>query len=823
MDSRTTVRLLCQLSAFFRDWRWYPKGATASVLPMRARYLLLIAALFGSVLVAPASALPSTVKSIDAPWVYFYADSSTAKQIAKEPIPRTYSVDKALLKSSFKVDFTNTPGIYQPAINAAVDVWSQNFTSQVAVKIKVLWERQSNSGILASAAPGKFHTNFKNIPDSELWYASALADSLAGEDIEPTIPEITIRINSTNGPMLYLGTDGKCPSNKYDLVSMILHEMGHGLGFLSNADYDKLYGYGSIQQPTPFDAYAQLPDGRRLMDLDSPSIELGQALTEPLVWSGANAIRANNGIKPLLYTPSPYEGGSSLSHLDETTFANSARDAVMTPNLKFGEVFHLPGPLLIAMFEDLMAKPPVGIPFGIPTVPRNVKALVGDKSAIVSFDPPTNQRTAQISSYIIKVNQTGVEKTVTSSPATITGLTNGSAYSFTVRAKNAVGISIEATTNPVIPQAPWRKSYLDSAADGKYLATATYAGKTVVAYSDTQRGTLKLATWSGKKWLIKTVDGDGTAGGKTNNSVAGSISICTNKVGKTEYLNLYYGDLTNKDLRRASFNGKKWSFEVIDGNGPIIQSYKESARVRTASDVSVSNACAITTAGEQVFYRDESQGILLGAVRDGKDWRYEIVDGDSELRNRTMGDVAFHLKAITVGKLVNVYYDSVLSVSNADKSAQRGEIRIATRESAFAEDWSYQSVQQGSGNAVVAGYDLAATQISNVIYLGWLGASGISLPKPDQIQWSKTNPSAPPATSKTDYFGTPSGPIAVDSAAMIFGCQDRLCAYNKNDQTINLISNTSAKDAKSASWITINKVKFALVASAGKLTLFRKP
>ena len=790
---------------------------------MRSRSLLLIAALFGSVLVAPAYALPSTVKSVDAPWVYFYADSSTAKQIAKEPIPRTYSVDKALLKSSFKVDFTNTPGIYQPAINAAVDVWSQNFTSQVPVKIKVLWERQSNSGILASAAPGKFHTNFKNIPDGDLWYASALADSLAGEDIEPTIPEITIRINSTNGPMLYLGTDGKCPSNKYDLVSMILHEMGHGLGFLSNADYDELYGYGSIQQPTPFDAYAQLPDGRRLMDLDSPSIELGQALTEPLVWSGANAIRANNGVKPLLYTPSPYEGGSSLSHLDETTFANSPRDAVMTPNLKFGEVFHLPGPLLIAMFEDLMAKPPVGIPFGIPTVPRNVKALVGDNSAIVSFDPPINQRTAQISSYIIKVNQTGVEKTVTSSPATITGLTNGSAYSFTVRAKNAVGISIEATTNPVIPQAPWRKSYLDSAADGKYLATATYAGKTVVAYSDTQRGTLKLATWSGKKWLIKTVDGDGTAGGKTNNSVAGSISICTNKVGKTEYLNLYYGDLTNKDLRRASYNGKKWSFEVIDGNGPVIQSYKESARVRTASDVSVSNACAITPAGEQVFYRDESQGILLGAVRDGKDWRYEIIDGDSELRNRTMGDVAFHLKAITVGKLVNVYYDSVLSVSNADKSAQRGEIRIATRESAFAEDWNYQSVQQGSGNAVVAGYDLAAIQISKVIYLGWLGASGISLPKPDQIQWSKTNPSAPPATSKTDYFGTPSGPIAVDNTAMIFGCQDRLCAYNKNNQTIDLISNISTKDAKSTTWITINKVKFALVASAGKLTLFRKP
>jgi len=790
---------------------------------MRARYLLLIAALFGSVLVVPAYALPTTVKSVEAPWVYFYADSSTSKQISKEPIPRSYSVESAPSKSSFKVDFTNTPGIYQPAINGAVDVWAQNFTSKVPIKLRVLWERQSNSGILASAAPGKFHSNFKNIPDSDLWYASALADAIAGEDIEPTTPEITIRINSTNGPMLYLGTDGKCPSNKYDLMSMILHEMAHGLGFLSNADYDDLYGYGSIQQPTPYDAYAQVPDGRRLMDLDSPSLELGQALTQPLVWSGANAIRANNGVKPLLYSPSVYEGGSSISHLDENTFANSARDAVMSPNLKFGEVFHSPGPLLIAMFEDLLAKPPVGIPFGIPSAPRNVKALVADKSAIISFDPPTNQRTAQITSYLIKVNQTGVEKSVTDSPAVITGLTNGSAYSFTVRAKNAVGISIEVTSNPVIPQAPWRKSFLDTSADGKYLATSTYAGKTVVAYSDTQRGTLKLATWSGTKWLIKTIDGDGTAGGKTRNSVAGSISICTNKVGKTEYLNLYYGDLTNKDLRRASFNGKKWSFEVIDGNGPVIQNYKETARVRTASDVSVSNACAITSAGEQVFYRDESQGILLGAVRDGKNWRYEIIDGDSELRNRTMGDVAFHLKAITVGKSVNVFYDSVLSINNTDKSVQRGEIRIASRDSAFAEDWRYQTIQPTGGNTVVAGYDVAATLISKVIYTGWLAASGISLPKPDQVQWSRMDSVALPSTSKTDYFGAPSAPVAVDNSAVIFGCEDRLCVYNKNDQTINLISTETVKDAKSATWITINKVKFALVASGGKLALFRKP
>jgi len=789
---------------------------------MRVRYFLLIAALFGGLLTAPAYAVSSEVKSIAAPWMYYYADKTGAPGVTKAEIPRSYSVDKALAKSTFVVDYTNTPDIYREAIQAAVDIWSLHFTSKVPVKVQVIWERQASNTTLAAASPGKFHTNFKNIPDKDLWYASALADSLSGEDIEPTIPEVTIRINSTNGPSLYLGTDGNCPTSKYDLETMILHEMAHGLGFLSNSDYDNFFGYGSIQQPTPFDAYAQLADGRRLMDLDSPSLALGTALAQPLVWSGANAIKANNGIKPPLYTPNPYENGSSISHLDEATFANSKLDALMSPNLKTAEVFHDPGPLLIAMIEDLLTKPPAGLPSGVPAVPRNVKALVGDRSVLVTFDPPVNKRTAQITSYVVKINQTGAQKVFTNSPALITGLQNGIAYSFTVTAKNAIGISSDATTNVVMPQPAWQKTIIDSSADGKYLATGTYAGKTVIAYSDTKRGLLKLATWSGKKWMIQTVDGDSSKGGKTKNSVAGTVSICTNKVGKVSYLNLYYADLTEKDLRRASFNGKKWSFEVIDGNGPSIQTYKESNRVRAANDVSTSNACAISAAGEQVFYRDESQGILLGAVRDGSSWRYEIVDGDNSTNGRTAGDVAFHLRATAVGNRVSVLYDSVLGVSNSDKTLLKGEIRVATRDSAFPEDWKYESSPENLAGTIVSGYDLALNVSNKSVEASWLSASGVSLPKPDQIQWSKLGNATAISSSKTDYFGNPGSPIALDGSGIIFGCQERLCNFNKADQTINLVSGSKISESKSVAWITLNKVRFALISSEGKLTLFRK-
>ena len=67
--------------------------------------------------------------------------------------------------------------------------------------------------------------------------------------------------------------------------------------------------------------------------------------------------------------------------------------------------------------------------------------------------------------------------------------------------------------------------------------------------------------------------------------------------------------------------------------------------MRTSSDVSVANTCIATTSTVQVFYRDESQGVLLGAVKSKTvPWRYELVDGDRKTDGRTTGDVGFHLR-----------------------------------------------------------------------------------------------------------------------------------------------------------------------------------
>ncbi len=781
--------------------------------------LALLASLLSPVTVASAT----TVDWAPAGWTNYYAGTSTAKSLAKASTSYVSHPKYATAQSTFAISYTNVPENEKAAIQAAVDTWAANWKSAVPVNIHAIYARQASTSILASATPVKFFHAFSGAPDSELWYPSAMANALAGKDLDSTNPEIEIRLNETMSRVFYLGTDGNCPPSQYDLESILLHELGHGLGFLSNDTYDNFFGLGSIDQPTPFDAYAQTQDGSRLADLASPSAELGKALISPLVWSGANGIHANAGVKPLLYTPNPYQSGSSVSHLDQATFSDSGANAVMCPSLNAAEIFHDPGPLLLAMMQDMLVKPPAGVATSAPSVPRNVKALVADKSAIITFDPPANARTAHVDSYTVRVNQSGQSVSGTESPITILGLRNGGNYSFSVTASNEqFGSSAVATTNNVVPQAVWKSSIIDPTADAKYLTTATYGGKPIIVYSDSKSGYLKMATFDGKKWSALVLDGNSDKSGKTLDNLNGALSLCSAKLGKVETLNIFYSDTKEKDLRHASFDGKKWAYEVVDGNGSVINDYKDPIRTRTSSDVSVSNACVSTPGGLQVFYRDESQGILLGATKVAGKWSYEIIDGDRDTNGRSTGDVGFHLKALNIGNSVYLLYDSVLQV-NQDKVPTRGELRFATRQTIYPEDWVYSTPDPAGNGTTIAGFDLALTQNKGVVSGAWLASTGIALPNADQIRWATLTNSTPVVTSTpSDFFGTPQPAIATDGSHILVSCQNRLCAINSADKGISLVSGFDFSKSARYEWITLNKIQYALAGVNGALRLFKK-
>lgn len=80
-----------------------------------------------------------------------------------------------------------------------------------------------------------------------------------------------------------------------------------------------------------------------------------------------------------------------------------------------------------------------------------------ENSAVVSWVAPTYNGGAAVTNYLVYVDGTKTVESATS-PATITGLTNGSPYSITVKAHNVAGDSVASTalsiTLPNVPDAP---------------------------------------------------------------------------------------------------------------------------------------------------------------------------------------------------------------------------------------------------------------------------------------------------------------------------------------------------------------------------------
>ena len=748
-------------------------------------------------------------------WGNVYA--GPASNSLQSPKPKVANLEK---KAKIIVKFNNFPEWTKIQLQAAVDVWAENFESKVPIHIEATWGRSSSYSILGSARPGNYFANFAGAPDPSLWYPSALANALAGKDLDGDTPEMIITVNSLAD--WYRGGGVGPSKTEYDLQSVMLHEMAHGLGFLSTSNYDEFFGYGSIDQPTPFDAYVQTGDGRRLSDLPSPSLELGEALTSKLVWSGANGIAANGGVKPLLHSPKKYEDGSSTSHLDENAFDNAGKNAVMSPNLAAGEVFHDPGPLLLAMMQDLRAKPPVGIAVGIPQIVRNPEALISDAGAIVKFDPPANARAAQITSYTVKNDRTGAEKSFTNSPAIFSGLKNGTSYTFTITASNSLGTSVPVTTNAITPKAGWVKKVIDSNADAKNLTTVTFNGNPAIIYQDDFNGALKVALWNGKLWSKLIVDGRGGSAGRTRNPIAGDVSACVSGSGKAQTLHMFYADSVDKDLRYATYDGKTFKYEVIDGNGASVNKYEDPIRVRTASDVSVANACSVSAVGVQAFYRDESQGILLGAVKAGgsKEWKYELVDGDRKTDGRTTGDVAFHLDALFDGKETILLYDAVDAI-NQRKIVTAGSIHVAKRSGVSPSAWRYSTLDTSNGPVAVAGYDVTLQKGARGILATWLTSSAMTIPKAEKIRWTYLAAPNDVKTLATNGFGTPSKFLSSNGSTTVFNCQERLCALDISTNALSLVAKEQNVDGIDSAWIVLNKVRYLISGIDGKLVSLR--
>ncbi|GAY18105.1 Ig-like domain-containing protein [Mycobacterium sp. shizuoka-1] len=111
-------------------------------------------------------------------------------------------------------------------------------------------------------------------------------------------------------------------ASQYDFQSTAMHELMHTLGFLSVVDSA---GNNTVPNWTTFDGFVVTSNGTSVFTGSNWNTAYNSNLTGGnggLYFGGANAVAAYGGPVPL-YTPKPWESGSSMSHLDDSTFTGS--------------------------------------------------------------------------------------------------------------------------------------------------------------------------------------------------------------------------------------------------------------------------------------------------------------------------------------------------------------------------------------------------------------------------------------------------------------------------------------------------------------------
>lgn len=229
------------------------------------------------------------------------------------------------------------------AFQHAANIWGALLSSPVEIRVGANFDPlpcNASSAVLGSAGPNTAHRDFVGAPLPGTWYTQALANSLAAMDLAPGIDDLGATFNSSIGttcsfPIVwYYGLDGNPPAGTVDFVTVVLHELGHGLGFLSLVELGTGKKFGGFD-----DAYMlNLEDhntGKSYPEMTNAERVTASKSTGNLHWLGPNVLAAGgtlmDGVHPTghveIYAPSPQEPGSSVSHFS----TDLAPDEILEP------------------------------------------------------------------------------------------------------------------------------------------------------------------------------------------------------------------------------------------------------------------------------------------------------------------------------------------------------------------------------------------------------------------------------------------------------------------------------------------------------------
>ncbi len=190
----------------------------------------------------------------------------------------------------------------------AMDTWGAYLHSDVVIRVEADFQAFGGSAsggmVLAGASTVTVHANFANAPVADTFYPAALADSLAGADLSPSNNDIFVTANSSldSDPALddwYYGLDGNAPAGTLDFHDVLLHELGHGLGFASYVDETNGRFFNAV--PDIFSIHLYDTEKAEGWDTMTNIERRKSAVNDPdLVWTGTYTTVAAPRMMPVI-------------------------------------------------------------------------------------------------------------------------------------------------------------------------------------------------------------------------------------------------------------------------------------------------------------------------------------------------------------------------------------------------------------------------------------------------------------------------------------------------------------------------------------------
>ncbi len=187
----------------------------------------------------------------------------------------------------------------------AAEIWGARLDSSVDIIVASQFNPlpcTANSGVLGAAGPTFVESDFAAGILSSTWYVVAQANAIAGSDLEPGAPHISATFQSNVGMTgclengeWYYGLDGNnTGGGQIDLLATVLHELGHGLGFLSLVDEST--GQLGFNQIDVFSTFLRDNEIGKSWPQMSNAERVASAINAPdLVWTGSDVSSAAPG------------------------------------------------------------------------------------------------------------------------------------------------------------------------------------------------------------------------------------------------------------------------------------------------------------------------------------------------------------------------------------------------------------------------------------------------------------------------------------------------------------------------------------------------